>query len=370
MVMATAGLERMGRDLYDDRLAVPGRGANHPRDSMTRGAGGRATMNDRVLGKDGAFALPAGYAKLAKTGGPQRGASGRSNVGYNREHGYPFVDWESFKNTWYKMIAHSFLKEVFSLYNTPPEDRNSLPEKIIGCIFDAEKRKYTQMLRTEVSQSFPKIVVWGNFADSPSLVEEMYTVEWGNKEIPIHFRTESGGAVSDDALSDAIRFVRDERTTRYNKHQSPYNYDRDEYNVTRFHDEKFSDLAADKFTRGDYGTFVDPGTFNPWFVRDDTWMIQQYGTNIDERTLTVDGTSYTIRGYRRPNKLSMWWYWAVGDKVYDIIDVWFDPIQKVADRIFSKDAQQELVRQEYKMIAGIRRSLFDNPGRIDLAYEV
>jgi hypothetical protein len=362
------GFIRHGGRNYPTNSAVPA----EPRDqrykdmSVTQALSGGSSKPSMILDASG---NPYQNAVIpARMGGAIGKASGDSKVGYNTRESYPFIDFSAFSKNFYKMPFHYAMVRLFSLYRTPAEDRENILSKCVGAVSDFEKKKHEQSLSTELMNAFPKIMVWNDFANSASVIEEVYTVQWGRKEIPIHIRAKDGPEATDETLSEAIKYVRDKKNIR-NTSQSPYNADA-MHSLESFYRKGFSRLAADKYSRGDYGTFIDPSRFNPWFVRDDTWYIQQSGTTIKTGTVDVDGVTYDVRGYKKPSKANMWWYWFVGDKIYDFIDGFFDPIQRATEQLFSTDAQQSFVRGEYKMIAGIRRSIFDVSGRLDLAYDL
>jgi len=321
---------------------------------------------------------------LRVTGGLQFAQEEQRITGYTVRKNYPFIDFKEWKRNFISIPLDYVLYKIFGYFKSvipEPENRETILSKIFGGFCDAEYKSRQQRLDAALRASFPKVMIWADFAYSPSTIEELYTVEWTNppgpnREIPIYYRIKKKGEApgpvpQDTELADQIRKVRDEKTPK-DKIQSPYNKMGGEY-----YDEAFDKTAVDKYTRGDFGRFIDPGRFNRWFVRDDSWVIQQYGPRLNghgfvngEKSLNVDGVNYTVRRYGRPSPLMMWWYWVVGDKVYDFIDGAFDPIQRLAGKIFSLAAQQSLVTEEYKMIAGIRRSMFDNPSRLDLTYEL
>jgi|GEM_PF-1843171 len=358
----TGGVSVTGEVSYPEYSKVPG----------PDGRPYRTVVKQPLVGSDGASALPprmrSRYLEQVKRGGGIDAAQ-KKITGYKKREGYPFIDFKDLSRNWYTMPIHYGLVKLFSLYTTPPEDRGTLASKIVGGMCDSGKKLNQQQLSSKLMDSFPKIMVWNDFANSTSIINEIYTVGWSNKEIPVYFRAKGGPAATDDVISEGIRFVRDKKTVK-NRIQSPYNSISGNYDINKFYRQGFSRLAADKFTRGDYDTFIDPSTFNPWFVRDDSWYIQQYGTKTVEKNLTVDGTTYKVKCYEKPEKFSMWWYWFVGDMVYDFIDSFFDPVQETVGRLFTTEAQQDFVKSEYRMIAGVRRSMFDSPARLDLAYEL
>jgi hypothetical protein len=291
-----------------------------------------------------------------------------------------FVQFDDLSRTWYKMPIHYGLYRLFSLYETPVEERESIGSKALGMVCDSQRLKYEQLLESEIRDSFPGITIYKDFSDGGSNIQEMYTVEMTNddgiiRELPIYFRrNEQSGELAPEPdtseLTERIKDVRDNKTPD-GKTQSPYNSQgsRDAEMSSVFFNNGFAGMASDEYTRGDFGSLQDPGRFRHWFTRGDTWLISNFGNEKSEEIVNVDNTNYTVKQYERPGKLMTWLYWFVGSKAYDIIDGFFDPIEKAAGRILSKEGQQYIKREEYKMIDGLRRSMFDATGRIDLAYE-
>jgi len=373
MADVTNGFVRFNGKLYGTWNGMSGKEPRDKRfnkilvsDALSKG---HSNIPSSILGLDGR-PYQDGVIRTSKYGGGLSKADRKSKVGLNRDRGYPFIDFNDLRKNWYKIPYHYTMTKILRPLQTPSGERESLPSILYGGLVDALLTNNEQKLNVELRDSFPKIRVWQDFANSPSKIQEIYTVEWGSKELPIHLRAIGGPEATNEELKKGITFVRDKKTVD-NYTQSPYNEVRGDYHITDFERKSFTDMAADKYTRGDFGTFIDPARFNPWFIKDDTWYIQQKGQiKTQEKKINVDGTDYTVRSYERPNRLNMWWYWFVGDQIYDAIDVWFDPIQRLAEKLLTEEAQQTFVREEYKMIAGIRRSVFDSPGRYDLAYEL
>ncbi len=301
---------------------------------------------------------------------------------------YPFISFVDLDRYGIKLPMHYFLYKICSAIPVKPtEERDTLSSLLVGGLVDLGKTAFGQLSNIESRAVFPKILIWYDYAKHSSKVDEIYTVEWQppnpaspKRELPIYLKTSGGPDPSNLMLENAINYIINSPNVRgfRGRIHSPFE---NSQLIGRYRDERFHEVALDKITRGDFKKFVEPGRFDHYPVRDDTWRVQQkgriwnganwvYTAGTVTMTLPVGGTNYTIRRYKRPGCLSMWWYWFVFDKIYDFVDMFFDPIQEMSYKYLTKQSQQEFVRNEYKMIAGIARSCFDNKSRLDLAYDL
>lgn len=220
-----------------------------------------------------------------------------------------------------------------------------------------------QQFHTKSQEVLPKIRAWYDFSEGASTINKLYTISHTvsgvTREFPV-FATEPGDVQpTDDKLEKGIRTTIDENRSSMNG------------DISNFYRKQFSLIAAEKYTRSDFAKLEDPMAFRKWFVRDDTWIIQQYG-NRDltlEKDLIVDGNTHHVYVYDRPSDFLTWLYWAVGDKVYDFIDGFYDPLQSYMEGKIPPQAEQIMIRDEYKAIARVRRGLF-NSARTPLEYDM
>ncbi len=279
---------------------------------------------------------------------------------------YPLLTGEFFHDGW-KIPVYFGINKLAADLSVPLAQRTgNIPKILVGGFIDFVKEWSTQRYKTEIPKSLPLLGTWRGFAEGTSNVEHLYTVAFQGHELPIHLtlreRQAAAADPTDDQLTEGVRQVVRERKSPLNTGElsSYYNGDFDTYK------------SSSKYTRSDYeNSLIDPNKYKKWLVRDDLWNIQQRGPLRQSRILAVDGTAYTVRKYGRPASLSTFWYWLIGDIVYDLIDGPFDPIQRQVNRILSHAAQQELTEVEYKhAITPTIRSLFRNSARLPLEFDL
>ncbi|MEM5797955.1 MAG: hypothetical protein QXG26_00980 [Candidatus Aenigmatarchaeota archaeon] len=283
----------------------------------------------------------------------------------------PLVNLDEIGNVWKLPVyyaGHKLLEKI----NIPEEKRKNLASDIIGGLLDSWTELYRQKYKTLPRKIAPGLMIELDFSNGATTIRELYTVEYNGAEVPIYLKsyaTEQGP--TDEELKKGIEFV-------IKNNKSPYwtptkGVPRIESKLNKYINGAFTHLAAKKYTRLDYGSGVEilEYAFLERFVRDETWLMQQYGPVIDSKTITLDdGTNWKVNVYGRPNKLMTYAYWKFGDLYYDMIDTTFDPIQDMLDNLgISEVGQASFVLDEYKAISRGRRGFF-NPRGIQLAYEV
>jgi hypothetical protein len=263
---------------------------------------------------------------------------------------YPLLDGTEFAKDGLGMVFDYALYKLINAVKPSEQSRTTKKKKVFGALLDNIEIAYRQNFREKYQRVTPKIAAWSRYADGASTVEDLYTVELHGAELPVYIMSEKDTEPTDDTLAENIKTVRDTKTSPYNERDQiiPYYYGR------------FSDIAAEKYTREDLNNIEDPHEFRKWLVRDDTWKIQQWGKRdpSKEKVIMVDGVPYQTKVYTRPGKLRSWLYWAVGDKIYDAIDAPYDPLQKRVEKGMTPDARQILLKQEYKAITTAIRAFF------------
>lgn len=234
---------------------------------------------------------------------------------------------------------------------------------LVGGFIKSKLFQYREGYSKNLPKMFPIIDVWQRFYEGSSTIGELYTVEIDGYELPVYMRDieEKKPEPDEKMLKGAIKTIAEKGVSPYNTIES----------LDDFYNSNFSTLAAVKYTRGDFQSDMleDPRKFREWIIKDDTWLIQQKGDIKNTKDVTLDnGKKVNINVYGRPSGLNMWLYWFAGDKIYDFIDAPIDPIQKIMET-YSRDAGQLFLKEEYKMIAGIRRNFFCS-GRKKLLYDV
>jgi len=306
-------------------------------------------------------------------------------VKYQARPKYPFVNGKQlFSNgNWWKIPASYATYHIGKHYREifDEEARNQVQAgqnvgwglKLARNAADSAERWSLETFEQGYNYAFPKIAAWTDFAISPSRIQHLYTVEVEGFEVPIYaqgFKQGKGqylkGRVDvpedlqdlpanfQQELAERVKYTLDNKESWLDKGAGE--------DLSNLYDQWWTVVGGDKYSRGDFpNRFEDPHKMEKWFVKDDTWVIQQYGDTNVEPNVVVDGTAYTVKRYKRPSNLMMWLY------------SFFDPIQR---RIWkdehktegSKAWEQTFIEAEYKPIAAFRRMLFSN--RRPLAYEL
>jgi len=281
---------------------------------------------------------------------------------------FPIVNWEKLHEGGWKIPFYRMGVSLVDRYNTDPSERTGFFSKALGGYLDTQKRLWTQEARTRYQNTFPFIAAHQGFSSGPTEIDRLYTVEvsdeTGTHELPVYVKEEGDTLPSRDLLGKNISYAVEERESPYNRKGV----------MSAFYKGDFSGKAAEKYTRGDIKDshlFPEPDRLKRWLCMDDAYRLQQRGELYNEDDFSIDGISYKVRVYKRPEKerWDSWLYWAFGDKLYDLIDAPFDAIQKRLGG-FSPDFAYELTKNEYKTVAAIRRSFFRNKNRLPLSFDL
>lgn len=230
---------------------------------------------------------------------------------------------------------------------------------ILERLTEAAAEKWTeQEYKGRIQDMFGQFMVQYQFMKGSSNIERFYTVHYRGHEVPVFAQAKGSAAPTQEALQHQVEEVI--RTGGV----SPLN---DKLSALFRHDFIF---AVNQYMRGDYGQFIDPGKASEWLPRDDGWIIQQYG----QQTIEAGGQQHRISSFNRASPLKTWLYWSVGDKLYDAVDIIFDPVQRVLETAIEKGVLPDKIRQvfteqEYKGIAAIRRAIFSS-GRPSLEFDL
>jgi len=276
---------------------------------------------------------------------------------------FPLVSAKDLYTDGWKIPFQYAMYRAAEHFKKPERERVTLSDNIIHGYLDEVGKINEQKYKIGFDNTFPLVSAYKGFANDPTIIDTMYTVEAYDHEFPVFVRDKNDSHPTDKMLSTAIETVRDQK-------KSPY----DERNKTdKFYYQPFDIKAAPKYTRGDISNealFPEPLRFRRWFVMDDMWRIQQYGKIKEEKPITIDGTTYTVRHYEKPDKWNSFIYWAIGDKIYDAIDGPFDIVQEKIIKTLPPPARQYITKEEYKMIARVRRSFFTNFSRKPLVFDL
>ncbi len=195
--------------------------------------------------------------------------------------------------------------------------------------------------------------VYKSFADGATKIQQLYTLEIEGYEFPVYITSDKDEIPSEETLKRGIETVV-QRGRSY--------YDENRRELSAFFNENFARQAAVKYTRGDFESNIleDPQEFQQWFVRDCVYLMQQHGKRLEDRDrkISINDKDFEIKAYGRSDRKNRWFYWAVGDIIYDAIDTLYDAIQDFVEQKFPRPFGQMFLKGEYKLIAGIRRNFF------------
>jgi hypothetical protein len=263
---------------------------------------------------------------------------------------YPLWDSKKLADEGFGLVKDYVFYKAIDWLKPPEEERKTKAWKIIGEALDSTQEFQRQGYITKLNSVFPKLAIWNRYSEGASKIEKLYTVQIHGAELPVYITEKGDEKPKEDSIRENIKKARDVK-------ESPYN---DKGSMIRYYNDNFSNKAATKYSRGDFDKIEDQAEFRKWFVRDDTWLIQQYGDRLheDEMDVDLDGISYHVKVYSKPSRLMNWFYWAAADKIYDFVDGPFDVIQDRIEAELGTDARQLLLKNEYKAITGLIRSLF------------
>jgi hypothetical protein len=284
---------------------------------------------------------------------------------------YPFVSWKAFaengnglKLPVYYVLGKSLEPVRESLESYVMAGGDLITNLLVYPVVTSLHNWSHQQFDVKSQEVFPKFRAWYDFYKGASNINKLYTVTYTvgglTREFPLATTAVGDPVPTGEKLKEGIKTV-------INEYKSPLNG----AEISEFYRKEFSLIAAEKYTRGDFTKLEDPMFFRKWFARDDTWLIQQYGERdvTLESDLIVNGTTHHVNVYGRPSEFITWIYWAVGDKIYDAIDTFYDPLQKYMEGKIPAQAEQIMLRDEYKAIAAVRRGLF-NTARTPLEYDM
>ncbi len=383
MVQATANRIE---NLYDDRLEVDETGSDT--EDMQLQDSRYMLVNDKSPGTDGTSALPPGLRHMVKYGGGLDDGGG--------EKGF-FTRWKEYRKIlkeqypWVKGRALKRLPEIpinYGLYrfwkhvSDNITDREGVGSNLIGGLADAFKISHWNVYKSLPFHIFPRANVMTLNSNGATEIDRMYTTMKGGYEIPVAFQRINEEQPSEETLRKAVGYVEKYRVSPFNKAES----------LGNLIDNAFVQRAFDKYTRGDYTRYFsnEPGKMNRWITKDETWVIYQYGTrDVEiEDSMPTDLKS-KIRVYREPGRKSgfwyrmgnllgddtpscgtMWWYWQMGDWLYDSVDLLFGPAEAVLTKIRVPDEGiRHVMDQEYKVVASMRRNFTAKRGS-DFTYQL
>lgn len=348
----------------------------HPQDEK-RGEK-RLIASDEIFGEKRIY--PVGHMPQEDEGGFfQRWHEYRKMV---REQ-YPFVRRKSLRKL--PQIPLNYIAyKICDYISTQIGPRDNLGKVIAGGAVDGYGYTFEQMYKMLPFEIFPRIRTFTVFSNSYTETYKMYTIEKGGWELPIYFQcyTRDGveGPPTTERIETAAKFVDEYSVSPYNKIRQ----------VENFIDEDFIKYGIDKYSRGDFKRYFqeEPHRFRRWLMRDDTWMIYQYGNRDTTMEASIDASLTDpslvgrIKVYDDTGKTSGFWYnlgrlmgdespsswtallyWQLGDWIYDGVDLVFGPAEATFNKLgFPKPAIRRLVDGEYKVVAGVRRGMFSPRG--------
>lgn len=290
---------------------------------------------------------------------------------------YPLIKWKD-AGSLLKVPIYKGISWLCKALNIPEERRTSLALDTVGGLIDGIGMKYDTLTERIMYDVLPKFEIWRDFARGSSVIDRMYTLELDSDQLPLFMQAKGAEPPTMQELQENARFI-------VENGQSPYNGPNDlipDDKLTYLYSNSFNNLAIAKYMRGDVDEpkIRDPAKLRKWLVREDTWAIQQYGNSrgavvkdggveMEINSITIDGTPCTVRAYGKPSKLRSWWYWFVGDVLYDTFTNIFYPAQDFFAEAYSPEGFQSKIEDKFKRVAKSRRGFF-NPRYPALTYEL
>ncbi|RLJ08039.1 MAG: hypothetical protein DRP16_02205 [Candidatus Aenigmatarchaeota archaeon] len=289
----------------------------------------------------------------------------------------PFVNTDALKRNIFALPFYYIVKKATEGYRADireKKEKGITPKSILGDLLGITIENFSQHFDVLFLETFPKIKTWEKYKEGATKIERLFTVEFMGYELPVYACDIDDPEPTTDMLKKAV-------TTVKQTYKSPLNGEE----AAEFFRGPFSQ-AANKITRGDYGRIIDPIRFNKWFSRMEMYMIQQNDPKEKEYRITLDnGESFTIRMYRKRRDRSLLesltntrgrvFRYILEDKIYDLIDWFFDPIQEKimeweSSGFIPEGYTQALVKREYKVISRFVRDIYRNPSRPPLEFDL
>ncbi len=279
---------------------------------------------------------------------------------------FPLVNCEKLGETWWRIPVYKGIASIFKALEIPEESRKgSVLVDLVGGWLDAKRTQYESRTEQMVNETFPKVNIWREFAEGPSHIDEMYTFEAWGREFPIYLKKANDADPTPQQLDEGRDFVLQHEQSPYNGPNSVVDTDK----LSAFYNEGFDSLAVKKYMRGDLGEekLEEPAVFKKWLVRDDMWLIQQFGEKTDQ-IVAGSGGPFAVKKYKRTSGLRSWWYWVVGDFYYDYFTMAYYGAQDYFADAYSPEGFKNKIEEKYKRVASGRRGFF-NPRATHLAFE-
>ena len=339
---------------------------------------------------------------------------------WKRKH--PLVKWNRVHEI-YKLPLYAIASGMLNMMEIKEENRTNLFLDVIGGLIDAEQTKYGQMAQNLVfTEIFPGLRTEFDFAEGPvENLGRVYTITYTHngqtRHCPIYLQRESSSGVLDTdptntQLADRIKYVVDNKESPYNESTRLVAGGDEPPIVTHFKDrpvrtyyrERFSDLAAIKYTRLAFGGGEARAgykedelfqlAFPTWMARNHIRLYRQLGDRDTAREasyapgITVDGITYQIYIFEKPKTLEIggnpvrnptsknpvslknWWAWKKGDWTYDAISTILDPMLAGFEKLgVSERGLARIILNFYKTaIAQAERGL-TNPRSPDMTFD-
>lgn len=233
-----------------------------------------------------------------------------------------------------------------------PEDTRlkKAAKRMLGAYINSRSKA----IETDFNAFSPKLAAIDDLRRGANETESMYVVAdpATGKEIPIYMQ-EKGHSLPNDldnALSENIRYVMRERESHYN-----------DQTLSEFFRGGFSEPGGEWVTLENYPDMcIDTERFKKWWTRDGTNNMSKYGEVLENRTLTVDGTTYSIKKYGDTGEWDKFKYWLVTGLAFRATEPFFAGPKKAAHKL-STEFGQWFFEEQYKFVSGMTRTLLGNP---------
>lgn len=369
-------LRRLEKDLYAGRnFAQTEGGLWVPQSGVTEVPDNLASLDEARRKRNDAY-KSIGFMFGAEAQGKRKGMRAEY-IEWLKQH--PWVNEDEIWNLW-KIPVYKVLETCIAGINKPAEERHGLVEDLFYGVLDAYQAKFGEDNRRLIlTTALPRTRIELDFAKGASNIEMLYTIEHMGREMPVYVQKQSTADPQDAVLAERIKYILDNNKSYYNDSTIDIKLGRGEDKFGEFFNTKFRELAAPKLTRLDFGgsRFSENEllqiAYPRWLARQEAWAIQQYGAREPgkEKDIVVSSNTYHVNCYKKPNPLSLWWYWKKGDIIYDAIRSFLDPMLDGFQALgVPESALVPIVLGIYKRSISSTHRGFSNPRSPYLAWEV
>jgi hypothetical protein len=247
-------------------------------------------------------------------------------------------------------LVKNYIKREIARAIHPHVPEDTRLKQAVKRMLGAYINSRSKALETDFQAFSPKLAAIDDLRRGATELESMYVVldPATGIEVPIYMQKVKHSLPTDldNTLADHIRYIMKERESKYNDQP-----------LSEFFRGGFSEPGGEWVTLENYPDMcIDTDRFKKWWTRDGTNNLAKNGNVLEERTLTVDGSNYTIRKYGDVSEWSKFKHWLVTGLVFRATEPFFVG-PKVAAHKLSTEFGQWFFEEQYRFVSGITRSL-------------